>query len=166
MVADPFQPSVSVAPPGAETPAVSMEPASFTGTVRAWDKSAYETEILPDRTIDRWMVGFENEMSDPRLSGVGEAMDYLETIPSGAHAFFSHTGVGRLTNDGGTFAVECTGAGRYDSEGYIACWYEGLEGYDGLTAFMLMRQRDPGGFDAEGWVYPAKRPPLLDYDPS
>jgi hypothetical protein len=106
-------------------------------------------------------------VTDPRLAGTGTAMDYLETItvPDGS-SFVTHSGVGRLVNEGGSFALECTGGGTMEAgSGIIACWYEGEDAYDGLTAFEVMTLNASGNFDVVGWVFPADRPPLLEYEP-
>lgn len=164
VVSSTFQPPAQAPVPGAEGVEVSMEPAHFTGSARAWEAATPDVEVLPDRTIERWPAAWQNTVSDPRLTGRGEAMDYLETI-SGADGptVVSHTGVGRLANDTGAWAVECQGAGSIvGGEGYIFCWYEGEEAYDGLTAFQVMTMTGDGAFDVEGWIYPGERPPLLD----
>jgi hypothetical protein len=145
-----------------------MAPASFTGTVVAWDAGDRSIEVLPDRTIERWIAEFENTMTDPRVSGLGETLDYLESIEAAdGRVFLSHAGYGRLTNDGGSFALECTGAGTLEAamEGAIACWYVGEAGYEGLTAFMLLTMRPDGDFDAEGWICPGGPPPEHEYEP-
>jgi hypothetical protein len=157
-----------VAPvPGVETSDVSMEPAYYTGTVRAWETAVVVTEVLDDRTIERWPTAFESKMTDARVNGLGRAMDYLETIkgPDGT-TVLSHTGVGRLTTDDGSWAVECHGAasGIRPDGGYIFCWYEGEAAYDGLTAFKVLKPISDGVFEAEGWIFPGERPPLLEFE--
>jgi hypothetical protein len=162
LVSGPLAPSQPV--PGAETPNVSVEPAHFSGTLTAWDAGAYETEVLDDRTVERWPVKWTSEMTDPRVSGSGEAMDYLETIRSSdGAAIATHTGVGRQSNDEGAYAVECQGVASLDADARIFCWYDGEEAYEGLTAFLILSGTGPS-WDVEGWIYPGERPPLLEYE--
>jgi len=165
LVSETVEPPVVGPVPGAETSDVSMEPAHYTGSVRAWETAAIERQVLADRTIEQWPTAFENSMSDPRVDGLGRAMDYLETIegPDGA-AVLSHTGVGRVTTDEGSWAIECHGAGSATGDAYIFCWYDGEEAYDGLTAFQVLTRTGDGMFDAEGWIFPGERPPLLDFE--
>jgi hypothetical protein len=166
LVGSMVQPPAQAPLPGAETADVSTEPAHFTGSASAWEATTPDTEVLPDRTIERWQAAWHNNVSDPRLTGRGEAMDYLETI-TGADgvSVLSHTGVGRLETDTGSWAVECQGAGSVDGgKGNIFCWYEGEEAHDGLTAFQVMTMTGDGTFDVEGWIFPGERPPLLDFE--
>ena len=168
LVSGPFAPTRPAALPGAERPTVSMEPAHFIGTISAWDTGTTEIEYLPDRTIQTWPVAWRNFTDDPRVDGQGEAMDYLETFQGvDGVAAVSHSGVGRLTTDDGSWAVECEGAASSASalDGYIFCWYEGEAAYEGLTTFLVMTMRSDGGFDAEGWIFPGERPPLLPFEP-
>ena len=168
LVSSLVEPPPSGPVPGAESSDVSMEPAHYTGSVSAWEAGATEREVLSDRTIQRWPAAWSNAMSDPRVTGRGEAMDYLESIVgAGGVTVLSHTGVGRLETSTGSWAVECHGGGSAlgPDGGYLFCWYEGEEAYDGLTAFQVMTMTANGTFDAEGWIFPGERPPLLDYEP-
>lgn len=167
LVSGSVEPPVVAPVPGAEAPDVSMEPAHYTGTVIAWDVGQTETEVLSDRRIERWLAAWDNRMSDPRVSGRGSTMDYLETIEGAdGTTVLSHTGVGRLETDDGSWAVECHGAASTlgADAGYIFCWYDGEDAYDGLTAFQVLSMTASGNFDAEGWIFPGERPPLLDFE--
>ena len=163
----PLAPSEPVTPPAAETSAVSMDPGHFSGTVVAWQDGDSETEILADRTVERWRARWTSTMSDPRVSGQGEAADYLETIPvPGGGFILAHTGLGQLTNDDGTWDIECQGAASMDADdSRIFCWQTGNGAYDGLTAFLILTGDGGGTWQAEGWVYPGQRPPFLEYEP-
>lgn len=161
LVSGPFAPTQP--PLGAENVA-PMQSGHFTGTMTVWQDGAGETEYLADRTVERWRVKWTSDMTDPRLSGIGGAMDYLETIPNEGGAIAVHAGEGRQSNDEGAFAVECHGAASVDVAGRIFCWYEGEEAYEGLTAFMILTESE-ADYEAEGWIYPGERPPLLEYVP-
>jgi len=172
LIAGPLGPAPSVGPPGAEAPPDPMAPASFTGSVVAWDEpgSADETVELPDRVIDRWTARFTNTMTDPRVTGSGKAAEYLEAIvgESGA-TYLSHSSSGYLENDGGAWAMSCTGAGDKgaSSEGIITCWYVGEGGYDGLAAFAQLATDDidSGFWDVKGWIFPGDPPPPQVFEP-
>ena len=167
LVSETVEPPVVGPAPGAETSDVSMEPAHYTGTVSAWDAGSTEVEVLPDRKIETWPAGWNSRMSDPRVSGRGLTMDYLETIEGAdGTTVLSHTGVGRLENAEGSWTVECHGAASAlgADDGYIFCWFEGQDAYDGLTAFHVLTMNQGGNFDAEGWIVPGERPPLLDFE--
>ena len=103
LVASTVEPPARGPMPGAEANDVSMETTHYTGSISAWDAGSAEVEMLPDRTIERWPTAWYATMSDPRATGRGEAMDYLETI-TGAEGFsvVTHTGVGRLTTSTGS----------------------------------------------------------------
>ena len=145
-----------------------MEPAYFTGTVNPWDAGSTEVTQLPDRRIEQWLAGFDNTMTDPRVTGRGEAMDYLETIDGPDETVvLSHSGHGRVTNEDGSWALECYGVASSDTAGEtrIFCWYDGESGYEGLTAFTILTRNAVGNFDTEGWIFPGERPPLLPLEP-
>jgi len=171
LVAGPLGPSTTVAPPGAEAPPDPMAPASFTGRVAAWESSdsVGETVELEDRVIDRWSTRFTNTMTDPRVTGSGRAADYVEAIVGDSETtYLSHSSSGYLENDGGAWAMSCTGAGDEGSSsvGVIACWYVGEGGYDGLTAFtqLMTDNIDSGLWDVKGWIFPGSPPPVLEFE--
>ena len=162
LIAGPPPPSETVAPPGAEAATVPTEVVHVTGHVAAGSADAGETESLPDRTIDWWSASFYNTMSDSRLSGAGSSTNYLETINVDGFSFLSHASKGELVNDGGTFSLSCAGAGNGQAvaseeppTGTISCWYEGADGYDGLTAHVVLTSSNPdsGSWLADGWLF-------------
>ncbi len=166
LVSGPLTPSGPAVAPGAEVPAVSMDPAHFTGTVVVWQEGEGETETLADRTVERWLARWSSTMTDPRVSGLGEAMDYLESIVvPGGGVILAHTGVGRVINDDGAWAIECQGAASMDTDAQIFCWQMGEETYEGLTSYLILTGDGTGTWQAEGWIYPGERPPFLEYEP-
>ena len=87
----------------------------------------------------------------------------------GTH-YISYSSAGTLTNDGGTWSITCAGSGHIgaSSEAVIYCWYEGRDGYDGLTAFTIEEPRNEhvdGTWDLVGWIYPGDPPPALTFEP-
>ena len=164
-VSGPFGPPEPAVVPGAEAPADPMAAAHFTGTVVVTREKDRTVTTLGDRFKETWIAVWRNAMTDPRVSGDGETLDYLETIAGDGRSFISHSAAGRLTNDEGSFALECTGGGDVEMamNGVIACWYTGEAGYEGLTAFVVLTSTD-AGFDAEGWIFPGDPPPPLDYE--
>lgn len=168
LIAGPLGPSEPLGPAGAEASTAPTEVVHFTGHVATGEGRVGEIETLPDRTIERgWQSTFYNTMSDPRVSGGGSAINYLETIEAGGFMFLSHASKGELVNDGGTFGLSCSGAGNGGGSaseeapmGSIVCWYEGADGYDGLSAFVVLTSSSPvsGSWQADGWLFSGEVP--------
>jgi len=99
-----------------------------------------------------WTVTIE--MDDSRLSGRYETNQnvdqYLSTVAI-------KSGVGTLTNEGGSWAVEFHGFTPPTGNEYIA-YLTGEGGYEGLSAMLVSRPSAYGRWAMEGVIYPGVLP--------
>ena len=94
------------------------------------------------------------ETDDPRLSGEFETNSNYDVYSSGATA---STFIGRLTNDGGSWAIVGQGLNLGGGLNHYVDHYTGEDGYEGLSAMLLQRPA-PGGWEVEGVIIPGAWP--------
>ena len=96
----------------------------------------------------------ELETDDLRLSGQFETNSNYDVYNSGATA---STFIGRLTNDGGSWAIVGQGLNLGRGLNHYVQYLTGEDGYEGLSA-MLLQRPEPGGWEVEGVIVPGAWP--------
>jgi hypothetical protein len=124
------------------------------GTSNQW----YQTEpgVSPlDFATNNFGLTFEVDMDDPRLSGELETNRNLQTYDSGVYV---GTGVGHLTNEGGSWDVAIRSFYDPVMAGRQVMTLTGDGGYEGLHAMLLLRMGGPVGWEVEGVIVPDPMP--------
>lgn len=103
-----------------------------------------DPEHPPPQTLwHDWTWTLRNELSDPRLDGAYETnQDYLMFDGEDLLTGTLRSGIGRLTNEGGSWTSEFHGFSRpgtsnYSGNRYVN-YFTGEGGYEGLTAMLVM----------------------------
>jgi hypothetical protein len=132
-------------------------PAVVTGTIRPvrpnQPPEAQPASLPLVASIRNYGWTMELETDDPRLGGEFETNSNYDTYSTGAKA---STFIGRLTNDGGSWAIVGQGLSLGGLNHYVN-YYTGRDGYEGLSAMLLQRPA-PGGWEVEGVIIPGAWP--------
>ena len=136
----------------------ALAPAVVTGTIRVVgpNQSARTESASPPMVATTRNYGWTVELGtdDPRLSGEWEVNSNYDTYESGATA---RTVIGRLTNEGGSWASVAHGFTPGTGVNYYANHLTGEDGYEGLSAMLLQRPA-PGGWEVQGVIIPGSWP--------
>jgi hypothetical protein len=150
--------SVAAQDDEAATEADAMAPAVVTGTVRVVgpNQSPKSEPASPPIVVamsnDGWTVQLATD--DPRLSGKWE-VNHNYAVYDGAVKVI--TAIGHLANEGGSWATESHGFSPGGGGNLYANYYTGEDGYEGLSAMLLMRPA-PGGWEVQGVIAPGAWP--------
>jgi len=150
---------------GAETPGPY---ASVTGHVEAVSQHGGPDIVTsptpPEEVVTNYVWTLELQTDEPRLSGswvVNQSYNHFAADDVGG--MFRH-GIGRLTNDGGTWTSELRGYTKPGEEPYrnnhYMAWFTGEGGYEGFSAMLLMLPTRSGEWDIDGVIAQGPLPEL------
>ena len=162
--------TVSASAQGAETPGPY---ASVTGHVEAVSQHGGPDIVTsptpPEEVVSNYVWTLALQTDDPRLSGswvVNQSYNHFAADDVGG--MFRH-GIGRLTNDGGTWTSELRGYTKpgehWHSNNHYMAWFTGEGGYEGFSAMLLMLPSGSGEWDIDGVIAQGplpELPPLSD----
>ncbi len=168
------QPAEDSAPGAAVSPSPSAEAETAAGPAVAVSgrvnpgRVAREADVeirttVPEEVWTDYVWVFQVVTDDPRING---RLDFTQNVYSFlADDLFSgsvQTAVGRIVNDGGSWAVEAQGFAQPGLNAYhnsnFVLHLTGSGGYDGLSAILLMDPVPRSHWDVEGIIFPGAPP--------
>jgi hypothetical protein len=109
-----------------------------------------------------WRNRARLETSDPRLDVEGVLNQNYMGFEPGFSGGSVRTGIGRLANDGGSWAVESIGFNQPGASivdgAYYALTMTGEGGYEGLSAVLFVLPAGPLAWEVRGVIAPAPLP--------
>jgi len=163
--------------PGAAAPASpsatadeTLEPvAAITGRIVPGRVTREADEVtqptLPETIWSDYVWSFVSDTNDQRLNGMFEFTQNLYLFRADDRSSGSvHSGVGRITNDDGSWVSEFHGFSQPGKDAYLnpnfALQFTGQGGYEGLSAMLLMTPVPGSHWDVEGIIFPGSMPEL------